>query len=40
MKTVKTLDQQNNDYKALEEVLTRRFSKDNPSEKPNICIID
>jgi excinuclease ABC subunit C len=40
IKTVKTLDQQNNDYKALEEVLTRRFSKDNPSEKPNICIID
>lgn len=40
IKSIKTLDQQNNDYKALEEVLLRRYTKADTADIPNICIID
>lgn len=40
IKSIKTLDQQNNDYKALEEVLLRRYTKTDTADIPNICIID
>jgi len=38
IKSIKTLDQQNNDYLALEEVLTRRFTNNN--NLPDLMIVD
>jgi len=38
IKSIKTIDQQNNDYKALEEVLTRRLA--NKDNLPDLMVID
>ena len=38
IQSIKTLDQQNNDYKALEEVLTRRLA--NKDNLPDLMVID